>query len=159
MAMKQIARVAALLCASLLSVSGAQAYLIGILGGQAVYDNETGLSWMENANLAAAPPAWAKHVPINPDGSMSWQADWAFIAAMNAANYLGTNQWALPTTPLGDTNCSEKPASSSFGYECKLSQMGDLFYNKLGSAKGTTIVLMHNSNYALFNAFLISYTG
>jgi hypothetical protein len=119
--------------------------------GQTVYDPAANVTWLANANLAAKQSFGVSG--INRDGSMSWTTAQKWIAAMNAANYLGSNHWSLPTTQLPDNNCSQNPKSAAFGYNCTGSQMGNLYYNQLAGAIGSTIDLEHNANYALFNNF------
>ena len=42
-----------------------------------------------------------------------------YVAAMNAADYLGHSNWQLPTTPIRDTNCAKTgPNGASFGFGC-----------------------------------------
>jgi hypothetical protein len=116
--------------------------------GQTVYDPVSNVTWLTDANLAATKSFGV--AGINPDGSMGWTAAQAWIAAMKKANYLGSRQWSLPATKLPDPTCSQKPKSAAFGSGCKGSQMGDLYYGKLGGVYGSTIQLTHNDNYRLF---------
>jgi len=142
---------AALSCAGVLSFSGAEAALVASENGETVYDTVNDVTWLANANLAATKTFGVRG--INPDGSMAWTTAQAWIAAMNAANYLGSNKWSLPATKLPDANCSQNPKSAAFGYGCIGSQMGNLYYNDLGGVKGSTIQLQHKANYDLFNNF------
>jgi hypothetical protein len=139
------------ICAGVLSFSEAQAALVASESRDTVYDTVNDLTWLSNANLAATKNFGVRG--INPDGSMSWTTAQNWIAAMNAANYLGSNRWSLPATKLPDTNCSQNPKSAAFGYDCIGSQMGSLYYNDLGGVRGSTIQLQHKANYDLFNNF------
>ncbi len=134
-----------------LCLNSAGAALVASANGQAVYDTVQNVTWLANANLAA------KHSfgvsGINPDGSMSWDTAQQWIAAMNAAHFLGSDQWSLPATTLPDPNCSQRPITASFGFGCTGSQMGRLYYNELGGVKGSTIELTHNASYSLFGDF------
>src|SRR6516225_3933157 len=71
-----------------------------------VYDSANNVTWLADANLAASSrfglPVCSPSVQpcVNPTGSMNYQSALAWVAAMNAANYLGHNNWLLPTTPL-----------------------------------------------------------
>ena len=132
-------------------LNSAAAALVASANGQAVYDTVQNVTWLANANLAATRNFGVSG--INPDGSMSWDTAQQWIAAMNAAHYLGSNQWSLPATALPDPNCSQRPVTASFGYGCTGSQMGSLYYNELGGVKGSTIQLTHNPSYGLFNNF------
>jgi len=52
---------------------------------------------------------------------MNWVGATAWVAAMNAANYLGHSNWQLPTTPLVDKGCGAVgPQKNSFGANCSL---------------------------------------
>jgi hypothetical protein len=134
-----------------LSVGSAEAALVAGANGQAVYDTVQNVTWLANANLAATRTFGVSE--INADGSMSWDTAQRWIAAMNAAHYLGSSHWTLPATALPDSNCSQRPKTASFGFGCTGSQMGNLYYNELGGAKGSTIELTHNANYGLFRNF------
>lgn len=132
-------------------VRPAEATLIAAGDGRAVYDTVKDLTWLANANLAASQTFGVKDV--NPDGSMSWDAAQRWIAALNAARYLGSNRWRLPATQLLDESCSQRPAAAAFGFGCLGSDMGSLYYNELGGVKGSTIKLTHNAAYSLFTNF------
>jgi hypothetical protein len=143
-------RVAAIACAGIVHWSEAEAALDASADGQAVYDTERNVTWLANANLAATRSFGV--TGINPNGSMSWDTAQKWIAAMNDANYLGSNRWRLPATQLPDPGCSQRPKTASFGYGCTGSEMGSL-YGELGGMKGSTIDQKHNASYALFNNF------
>lgn len=150
---KKAALATALCCAICCCLSGvrADAALVAGRHGQTVYDPVNKVSWLADANLAATQRFGV--TGINPDGSMSWDTAQAWVAAMNAANYLGSNRWSLPATQMPDATCSQMPKAAAFGFGCTGSQMGDLFYNGLGGEKGSTIELKHNASYGLFNNF------
>jgi hypothetical protein len=96
--------------------------------GLTVYDSVNGITWLANANLGASnrfglPACTGTNVGVqtcvNPSGSMNYGAAAAWVAAMNAANYLGHSNWQLPTTPLNDNNCGKTgPNGQNFGYGC-----------------------------------------
>jgi hypothetical protein len=151
MRITKVAQVGAVLCAIVCCCSEANAALIPGNNGQTVYDTAQNVTWLANANLPATQTFGVSG--INRDGSMSWDTAQSWIAAMNAANYLGSNHWSLPTTQLPDAGCSQRPESAAFGYGCTGSQMGDIFYNELGGERGSTIELKHSAGYALFNNF------
>jgi hypothetical protein len=74
--------------------------------GLTVYDSVNGVTWLANANLPATSRfglsvcAGAGPQPcVNANGSMNYNAA-AWVAAMNAANYLGHSNWQLPATPV-----------------------------------------------------------
>ena len=71
---------------------------------------------------------------------MAYQTAAAWVAAMNAANYLGHNNWQLPTTPLKDTHCGKTgPTGNSFGFGCTTGALASL-YNALGLKSPNTAV-------------------
>jgi len=151
MAISKLVLATAMFCAGVMSLSVAEAALVAGSNGETVYDTVQNVTWLANANLAATQTFGV--ADINPDGSMSWTTAQAWIAAMNAAHYLGTSQWSLPATKLPDATCSQNPKSASFGLGCTGSEMGGLYYNELGGVKGSTINLTHNASYGLFHNF------
>ena len=82
------------LASGLLSSAPVHAALESRLGGQAYYDTGLDVTWVANANLAATNAFGVSG--IQSDGSMNWSTAQSWIAAMNAANYLGANDWRLP---------------------------------------------------------------
>jgi hypothetical protein len=141
----------AILIVSMLTLREAGAELVAIDGGLAVYDTALNISWLANANLATTKTFGI--TGINPDGSMSYTTAQSWVAAMKAANYLGSNQWSLPTTGAPDSSCSQGTAAQAFGYNCTGSMMGHLFNQQLGGVPGSTIQLAHNASYSLFYNF------
>ena len=124
---------------TLITVS-ANAALVGVLpatsGGmdwQAVYDDDLGISWVANANLAESNTFGV--TGINADGSMDFSTANAYIIAMNDASYLGFSDWRLPTTLHPDATCSRTDNSSGTG--CTGSEMGHL-HNVEGIAEFST---------------------
>lgn len=125
--------------AALLLASGAQAALVSVAGGQAVYDNDLDVTWASNANLAATNtfglttnvdlglyPSDNSGVNgrILPNGAMNWPGTLFWIDAMNASNYLGVNDWRLPVTLYPDSTCDTQPSGS---FNCTGSEMGHLY--------------------------------
>ena len=127
---------AALSASLLIATNNANATLID--QGATVYDNDLGISWLKNANLAASDTFGVGG--INAGGTMSWNTAQSWIGAMNTDNYQGYSDWRLPTS---DTTCA--------GYNCTGSEMGHLFYTELGGAAGSSITTTHNANYSLFS--------
>lgn len=127
---------AVVLSAGLLSASSAaQAALID-RGGGLIYDSDLNITWLANANLAATETfGLVRNVDLGTipgvntyggshilsDGGMTWGGAMKWIAAMNANNYLGYNDWRLPTS---DT-CN--------GFNCTDSEMSHLYYAELGN--------------------------
>ena len=156
MQITHLTRIRVLAVLALLTSTGAHADLMyARLGGAAVYDATTNLTWVSNANLAATNAFGVSG--IDPAGSMSWAIANSWIAGMDAANYLGYNNWALPTTLQPDATCGTQSGGVSSGYGCTGSQMGNLFYNGLGGLAGSSITTTHNANYNLFSNFQFNY--
>ena len=108
-------------------------------GGQTVYDPMTDITWVANANLAAAnafglPLCTTPTSPalcVAQDGAMTWGSATQFLANMNSAAYLGQTNWQAPTI---DSSCP--------GYNCggTKNPMGNLFYDQLGFSAGMSAV-------------------
>ncbi len=106
-----------------------------------VYDAVNGISWLADGDLPASNrfgiPLCAgpgSGTCINASGSMRYGAAVAWVAAMNAAGYLGHSDWQLPTTPVSDSGCGRTgPNGNSFGFGCVASALATL-YNGLGLA-------------------------
>jgi len=141
MAINKTVLAGAVFLATIWISSGAEAALVADRNGKTVYDTVKQKTWLANANLAATQKFGVSG--INPDGSMSWDAAQRWIAAMNAANYLGSKHWSLPDTALPDNGCSQKPKSAAFGYDCTGSQMGDLLAARARPGGGVSDVLDH----------------
>lgn len=140
----------------------AHAELQSRLGGLAYYDTDLDITWMADANLAVSnsfglpvealvggrpPRGNAPAGTIKSDGRMYWPDALSWIDAMNAATYLGHNDWRLPgTLPIGgstyDTGFTNN-ATSDVGYADSdgwvdgagnpVSEMGHLYYVTLGN--------------------------
>jgi uncharacterized protein (TIGR03437 family) len=129
--------------------------------GITVYDSVNNISWLADANLPATnrfglPVCTASGTQpcVNSSGSMSYQAAAAWVAAMNAANYLGHTNWQLPTTPLADSGCGfVGPQNNSFGYNCSASALGSLYFNALGLKAPNTAVPIPNNMAGPFSNF------
>jgi hypothetical protein len=108
--------------------------------GQIVYDTALKIGWLADANLAATQRFGVRS--INADGSMSYKTAIAWIDALNAHHYLGHHNWRLPVSQV-----------SHQGYYLTDNEMGYLYYTELGSQAGSTILLTHDPEEALFNSF------
>jgi hypothetical protein len=139
--------VAVLLCMPL----AAQATLISRLGGQAYYDTVLGITWLADANLAASTtfglarsPDEFPDVGIGSTGRMNWPPANTWIAAMNTAEYLGFDDWRLPSALNQDST------GPCLGF-CNGSELGYMFYENLGVSAGSSILTSISPNFALFN--------
>ncbi|HXQ17901.1 MAG TPA: hypothetical protein VN814_25055 [Caulobacteraceae bacterium] len=100
-------------------------------GGQVVYDATQGVYWLADANLASHTSVRAQMnvSGIDPNGAMDFQTALAWVGALNAASYLGHNNWQLPVTPKTDSTCDDTGSQGgSFGPGCQASALGNLFY-------------------------------
>lgn len=143
-------------------VTVAQASLLGrnVNGGEVaagdpstvfLYDTTLNVTWLADANLAATEDFGVRF--IDPTGYTGADSALKWISAMNAADYLGFDNWRLPTTLQPDPSCSRQDGLGSRGLNCTGSEMGHLFYNELGGVANQDIATTHNANYSLFKNF------
>jgi hypothetical protein len=113
--------------------------------GETVYDVVNNVTWLADANLAAKTlpgnkdfrfglplcdssstgPAELPEPCVNLSGSMNYASAVAWVAGMNAANYLGHSDWQLPTTPPNDPSCSANGTNgNSFAFGCGGNALG-----------------------------------
>lgn len=139
------------LCIGLISLSTAgfaDAALISRLGGQAVYDTDNNITWLADADLALTQSFGLIQDTVADrytfDGHIRWSGDMTFVSAqqwiagMNAADYLGFNDWRLPTP-------------NSFSSPGVLGEFSLLFYNELGGTTNQPITDSGSSDLALFS--------
>ncbi len=138
--------------------STAEAGLEVRMGGQALYDSDLDVTWVSDAKLALTnqfgltlsgiPYDILPYPPpqdtVSSGGHMTWQSANAWIAGMNAANYLGFNDWRLPVS--SGEFCSQDfdgsvPAGIPIGFNCSSSEMGHLYYNVLGATPSQNFAL------------------
>ena len=128
--------------AALVSGTANATTLLPRLGGQAVYDADLDLLWLANANLADSNTFGVSGIGAQNPGTMDWTTANTWIAAMNAGNYLGFNNWRLPTTT--NTGCSDQSFNGvpgqGGGFNCTGSEMGHLFYTELGGTAGSPLL-------------------
>lgn len=128
--------------------------LVPTNGGQTVYDSLQRVTWLADGNLAVKEAFGV--AGIKPNGSMDYKTAVAWVAAMNAANhgtgYLSRNNWTLPTTPSIDTTCSSRNINS-FGFGCKNSTLGSLYYTTLGLHEPNTAVPIPANTAGPFKSF------
>jgi hypothetical protein len=123
-------QVIALSAGALGFASGAYASLID--QGATVYDTDLSVAWLKDANLAATQTFGV--AGINAVGNMSWDTAHTWVAAMNAANYLGYNDWRLPLiVDTGTPGCNYSYNATDCGYnvDTATSEMAHLFYDEL----------------------------
>jgi hypothetical protein len=116
-------------------VGSANAFLYD-RGNGLIYDSAQNITWMQDANLAATEEFGGSD--ISSYGSMSWDTAQDWIAAMNAADYMGYDDWRLPTTVDGP-NVYEPgmvnyyDGTATAGYNITTSEMGYMYYVNLGN--------------------------
>jgi hypothetical protein len=126
-------------------------------GHQAVYDTNLGVAWLRDANLALTSRFGVEG--ISPDGSMNYATAVQWVAALNAYNggagWLGINNWTLPSTPFFDPMCTypKKPDGNSFGFNCRTSDLGSLYYTALGLQYPNTAVPIPENTVGPFRNF------
>lgn len=117
---------------------------------QTVYDPETNITWLANANLAATNTLGIARCtdPVTPticvatDGAMTWDSAMQFIANMNSSAYLGQKNWQVST---GDPSCP--------GYSCTgdANPLGNLYYSQLGFSAGMSAAAVPDIAVGPFN--------
>ncbi|HWZ72214.1 MAG TPA: hypothetical protein VN326_12185 [Casimicrobiaceae bacterium] len=144
---------AALLVVCGLSPLWASAALVLSSDGITVYDTVNNISWLADANLAAANrfglplcTGSGTQTCINASGSMRYDAAVAWVQAMNAASYLGHSNWQLPTTPTNDSGCGKTgPTGDNFGFGCTASAFGSLWNALRLKAPNTAVSIPSNT--------------
>ncbi len=103
-------------------------------GNGLIYDNALDITWLQNGNLAITEKFGV--TGINSFGEMSWDkatGTGGWIAGMNAANYLGFDDWRLASmsvsagTPTG-TSSSIVNCGSATEAACRDNELGYMFY-------------------------------
>lgn len=151
----------------------ADAALVPQLGGAVVYDSDLDISYVADANLALSNLLGLStgSYPIHPNdsttvygglittfGGMSYSGALYYIDAMNAANYLGFNDWRLSDTLVPDATCTS--ASPATGFGCTGSELGHLFHIGLGATAGTSVLVTGDpTELAKFSNLLNASTG
>jgi hypothetical protein len=132
-----------------------------ISNGETVYDVVNHVTWLADADLPAQQrfgiplcDASGAEPCVNRSGSMNYASATAWVAAMNAANYLGHSNWQLPTTPYTDKSCeATAPPGNSFGFGCYANALGYLYYTALGFQAPNTAVPIPPNRVGPFRNF------
>jgi hypothetical protein len=140
-------------------------------GGETVYDPETNITWLANANLAATwlpNSSWGEFdtmgMPLceaapdtNPcvalDGSMDYASAQQFIKNMNAYDngpgnprgYLSQTNWGLPSLEANIAKCP------TYGCAGTLNPLGNLYSVQLQIPVGTPVVAVPDVAVGPFN--------
>ena len=87
---------------------------------QAYYDTDADLTWLADANAAGT--------------AMNWVDANAWAAGLDVDGVTG---WRLADTIQPDASCDLQSGDISRGFNCTGSEMGNLFYNVLGTSAGS----------------------
>lgn len=129
---------------SLSSATNIHAELVDI-GRGLINDTAQGITWLRDANFVktscdannllwqAFDPGTAKSNARNKkqiceqNGRLNWHESEAWIAVLNAHNFLGYNDWRQPATQHPDSTCSSAYGNGlSYGFRCAGSELGHL---------------------------------
>lgn len=129
-----------------LACSSVHAALQGRLAGQAYYDTLLDITWIADGNLIATQPFGISGIGTTTSGygAVDWDSAQAWIAAMNAAAYLGVSDWRLPTVvdtdgpdadELGDDGCNLAYVGTDCGWNVDpaTGEIAHLYYITLGN--------------------------
>ena len=113
----------------LLSVfaGSSSAALVERMGGKAIYDTNTDLTWLADANYAQT----SGYAAVSANGGMAWDVanSWAENLTVD-----GVSGWRLPTTIAlsADPSCTSLAGNYSYTsvYTCTGGELGNLFYNE-----------------------------
>jgi uncharacterized protein DUF1566 len=115
--------------------------LVQVPDHKTVYDAALNITWLADADLAARNTFGVQG--INADGSMTWKTAKKWIDAMNAADYLGHNNWRFPGLQDVDPGY----------YQTDQDEMGELYYTELGGQAGSTVLLTQERYSHFFQDF------
>jgi len=139
--MKQFTGLQALVLAASLGAALPAAAALVVQSNGTVYDSDRNIYWLQNANLAASNTLGVSGIiqgPINA-GMMYFATAQSWLAALNAANYLGFSDWRMPTTLQPDATCSSQApyappiGTLSYGFGCAGGELGHIFYTEFGA--------------------------
>lgn len=117
-------------------------------GNGLIYDDQLDITWLWDANYAATQWADSGGTLGDADGRMTWYQATAWAAGLE---YMGYDDWRLPTTTQPDPNCSYQASYTGYplqgyGYNCTGSEMGYMFYTNLGGTAGYSILSATDPN-------------
>ncbi len=119
-----------------------------------VYDPVSHVNWLADADL---PARMKLGLPINRDGSMSFQTAVKWVRRLDRRKYLGHNNWTLPITPTpySDNRCSGRNmmGGGSFGLGCSKSPLARLYKRILGLRWPDTAVAIPDTTTGPFHDF------
>jgi hypothetical protein len=123
------------------------------------------ITWLQDANLAATNTFG--ELGINADGTMTWDTAQSWIAAMNAADYLGYSNWRLPIlvdtgvlgcnyndngTGYSGTDCgyNVQTADTSTSPVTVYSELAHMYFVDLGVEAEFTTAGVYQPDYGIF---------
>jgi len=128
-----------------LALSGAAEATLIDRGGGLIYDSGLDVTWLQNANLAATNGFGVSG--IGGSGVMTWDTAQSWIAAMNAAHYLGYSDWRLPTmVDTGAPGCDFAYVGTDCGYNVQTASGGKT-YSELAYMYYSASSLDNKGNY------------
>lgn len=98
-------------------------------GNGLIYETDLNITWLQNANLAATQTFGVSG--ISSTGEMTGETADAWIAAMNAADYKGFNDWRAPIGNANQCLGENCVPFTRFG-----SELANLYYTELGNTAG-----------------------
>ncbi|MCV6614520.1 MAG: DUF1566 domain-containing protein [Cellvibrionaceae bacterium] len=96
----------------------------------------------------------------NAGGQLNWYEAGAWVALLNAQNYLGYNDWRLPNVVQPDASCSDTDGNGqNYGYRCTGSEFGHLFAAPAPAGLGNPNNLDDNCHSGGSSPFCLQNTG
>jgi len=123
-----------------------------------VYDTVNNITWLADANLAAtnlfglplcSGSGSGLQTCINATGSMDYPSAAAWVAAMNAADYLGHSNWQLPRLRSRTATVRERGERRQFRIRLRGGALASV-YNGLGFRSPNTAVPIPNTTAGPF---------
>lgn len=108
------------------------------------------LMWLQDANTAYT----MGYSATDEFGRMNWGDAMIWIDDLNSINYLGYDDWRLPSSLQPDPSCAIQWNNESLGFDCSGSEMGYLYYTELGNTAGGPL-----TNTGGFDNFLKFFEG
>jgi parallel beta-helix repeat protein len=99
-------------------------------GSGLIYDTDLDITWLQNVGLADHEKFGVSG--ISTSGYMNWNVANDWIDAMNAASYLGFNDWRLPAT-LDGPLVYGFDGTTTAGWNITTSELGYMFHITLGN--------------------------
>ena len=119
------------------------------LGNGIVRDNVTGLEWVQDNNLITSRDPSFDNDDTAGDGRVAWQHAIDYIALLNAEQYLGYDDWRLPSIKelitLMDYSLNRPPLDPLSAAERGL--LLDVYYLRIQQQRGVARRFLRRSGY------------